>query len=68
MTYLRFLANFRKEYLSKDMPMDADKDKYIVTGEWGEGEEKEVRRREIQKIHHKVYALVGWELRIQNDV
>jgi len=46
-------------------PVDADRGKYVVTGvasDKGGGE------LGIQKARHKVYALVGRQFRIQNDV
>ncbi|MBA7649030.1 hypothetical protein ES703_56823 [subsurface metagenome] len=58
MTYLMFLANFKKKLLMGEELDEAGK----------KGLGAEVQYESIQKARHKVYALVGQELRIQNDV
>lgn len=58
MTYLMFLANFKKKLLMGEELDEAGK----------KGLGAEVQYESIQRARHKVYALVGQELRIQNDV
>jgi len=64
-TYLSFLANFQKSWAVDKAPMGR-------TQRPGEGAAygggADVQYESIQKARHKVYALVGRELRIQNDV
>ena len=58
MTYLMFLASFKRKLL---MGEESD-----MAGKKGLG--AEVRYEGVQKARHQVYALVGQERRIQNDV
>jgi len=65
MTYLRFLSNFQKRWTTGKVPMGGSQ----RPGEGiSHGGGAEVDDETVQKARHKVYALVGRELRIQNDV